>query len=215
MAPQRRMILVFVLGEAAAFILYFVFVYLATSGSVANAASIYILYLVFIVLFAGYVSLTDSDLRKSLTDLVASKDMAILMIAVAAWILIFAVFRQDTYQLLLYFPAYLDEINFRFVIQRKLTGYVGKEKAVLAQALAFTLFYSSFTVFEQAGYPWPYNLLDLLDTFSMGILYGIIYYFRRNVYGDIALHLSFLGLSYMAQYMPLSFYWIPYIFSPI
>ena len=211
---EHKPAVILITGEALIFILFFSFLWQVNLLHFAAGDLFYYLYVAFTICFTIYVSLTDKDLRSSLGQLVGSKDMIALMVIMVAWILVFAIAGQDTYQLFLFYPVYLDEINFRFVIQRKVASYLGPGRAVVVQAVLFTLFYSSYFIFEVHGYPYPYNFLAIIDTFSMGIIYGLLYYFRKNIYWDLALHFSAIGISYVAQFLPGYLIWLPYVLSP-
>ncbi len=212
---QPRNNIYFILGEAAIYLLYFVWLWAVGNGLYGISGTLYVLFVVFSALIMVGIVYIDPALNGSLKQLLGSKDLMVLMATIVFLVLLLSYLGQDPYQLFQYYPVYFDEINFRFIIQRKQASLIGDGRAVIVQSALYMLFYSSIIVFESPGYPFPYNYLFLLDMFSMGIIYGLFYYLRKNIYLSLSLHFSLLAILDIAQFLPISTIWIPYTFSPL
>ncbi|MFG1520040.1 MAG: CPBP family glutamic-type intramembrane protease [Thermoplasmataceae archaeon] len=205
---QRNSLILFLGSEMFIFFLFYGF--LAYARNSVISAIFYDTYIYLSPLLLVIMILFIPSLRSKLPRVLGSKDMFILFFVVVAWIYVWGLRRINP--LYLFYPiAFIDEINFRYVATEFISVYTGRSKAIIIQAFLFMLLYSSYLVFESGGYPGYYALLYLVDMFSMGILYGAIYFVRNNIYIDIALHLSLFA---MIPILPAYLGWIPYSMLP-
>lgn len=163
-----------------------------------------------ILFFLVYIS--DSA-RRELKQLLLSKDMIILFSVISVWMYIYAIEKLSIAYIFstLYFPVLIEELNFRYVITNYLAELMSLSKAVVVQAMFYTILYSSYIIILPGSYPGVYAPLFVLDMLSVGLIYGAVYYIRKNVYIDISFHLS---LWLMAAVIPYLLVWIPYTFAP-
>ncbi|MEM3676090.1 MAG: hypothetical protein QXV22_03425, partial [Thermoplasmataceae archaeon] len=112
----------------------------------------------------------------------------------------------------LYYPVMLEEFNFRLVILNVLGKILGFQRAIIVQAVLFSVFYLSVLYYAPLGYPGIYFYLFPLDNFMMWIIYGALYTIKKSVLLPISLHLS---LYVMDVFIPPSLAWLPYTLSPV
>lgn len=208
---QRRLyeILFFVSVEAVIFALYYLFLYFVPiSLYVSN--KLYITYEYGTPLLLGLFIWHDRDLRKAALLTLKSKDVFFLIAAIFIWGYVFALNGISPANIF-YAPAIIDEINFRLVVTNFFKKFTKAGTATIIQAFMFMMLYANYIVFEQGGFPGIYTPLFLVDMFMMGILYGAIYFVRKNVYLDIVLHNTLYVLSYI---VPASLAVIPYVMLP-
>lgn len=205
---KRNSLILFVGSEVFLFFLFYGF--LAFVKNTELSATFYNLYIYLSPVLLAVMVIFIPSLRSGLSRVLGSKDLFILFFVVVVWIYIWGLHHiSPTY---LFYPiAFIDEINFRYVITDFTSSYTGKPKAIIVQAVLFMLLYSSYLIFESQGYPGFYALLYLVDMFSMGILYGAIYFVRKNIYMDVAIHLSLFA---MIPIIPAYLGWIPYSMLP-
>lgn len=155
-----------------------------------------------------------ADVKISLKQVFLSKDIVIFISVLSAWLYIYAITRSGTDYVFqtLYYPAFLEEFNFRFLIVRFLSKYIGVGRSVIIQAVVYAAVYSSFLVYSPAGYPGLYSFFFVADNFAMSCIYGGIYYLRKNIYIDLSLHLS---LYVMDVFLPASLGWLAYVSTPV
>lgn len=155
----------------------------------------------------------NDDLRKTVRQLLLSKDIIIFLSVLTIWVYIFALQKLDIGYIFstLYYPVILEELNFRFVVINSLKRWISFPRAVIIQAFLYAFFYSSYLIFEPHSYPGIYGPLFVVDMISMGLLYGAIFFIRKNLYIDLSIHLS---LWVMAAVLPPLFAWIPYTMAP-
>lgn len=167
---------------------------------------------IFPVILVTLVYISDVA-RNEIKSLLLSKDMIIFFSVVAFWLYIYALEGLSiTYAFsTLYFPVLIEELNFRFIITNYLTEIMPLSKAVVIQAFLYALFYSGYLVMEPGSYPGLYLPLFLIDMIAVGLIYGGIYFFRKNVYIDMSIHAS---LWLMAAVVPSLLIWIPYTMAP-
>lgn len=201
-------ILFFTSVEATIFALYYLFLYF--NWDLAVSGLLYTLYEYGSPVLLALLVYYDKDLRKAALQTLQSKDVFFLIAAVFVWGYIFAL-RGFSLMSLIYAPAVIDEINFRLVATSFFSKFTNKSAATVIQAAMFMSLYANYIVFEPGGFPGLYAPLYLLDMFMMGILYGAIYYIRKNIYLDIVLHNSLYVASFI---VPASLAWIPYIMLP-
>ncbi len=201
---------------AAYFLLVEAFVYgtffctLAFENNTGLAGMFYGFYVYLSPVLLVGLSFTDPRLRDRVTSLIVSRDAFILVAAFIVWGTVWLYLGLSPWGIL--FPyAFIDELNFRFVVQNKVSEYLGNGRAVVVQSIAFTALYSSYVIFESSGYPGLFLPLFFVDMFGMGVLYGALYYLRKNIYWDVAVHLS---LYAMIPLLPAYLGFIPYSMLP-
>ena len=183
---------------------------LAFEGNLGLSGLLYGFYVYITPVLLLGLCFTDPALRDKLRSLIVSSDLAILIIVFIGWGIAWLYLGMSPWGL--FFPyAFIDELNFRFVFQNKVAAYAGDGRAVIVQSIAFTALYSGYVIFETAGYPGLFLPLFFLDMFGMGMLYGALYYLRRNIYMDMALHLS---LYAMIPLLPAYLGFLPYSLLP-
>lgn len=207
---QRRQyeILFFISVEAVIFSLYYLFLYFI--HNLALAGLIYSVYEYGSPVLLALLIYYDRDLRKAALTTLKSKDVFLFIAAIFVWGYIFAL-KGFSLLSLFYAPAIIDEINFRLVVTNFFGKFTNRSYSTIIQAAMFMSLYANYIVFEPQGFPGLYAPLYLLDMFMMGILYGAIYYVRKNIYLDITLHNTLYVLSFI---VPSSLAWIPYIMLP-
>ena len=154
------------------------------------------------------------DIRAVIQKVLLSRDLIVFAAIFVLWLYLYAVTRNGPSYVIetAYFPAFLEEFNFRFIVIRFLARYAGEGRAIIVQALLYTVAYGSYLVFAPAGYRGAYALLFVLDNFAMSCFYGAIYYLRKNVYFDLSIHMS---LYLMDVFLPASLGWLAYTFTPV
>ncbi len=207
MLSKRLRMSVFTLLELLLFLLFYINLYITGSS-----LPFYLYIGLFPPIFFILVYLSDTT-RKKLRELVISKDIVIFLAVISFWIYVYALDKLPIPYIFstLYFPVLIEELNFRFVITNYLTEVMSLPRAVVVQAFLYTLLYSSYIIVLPGSYPGPYAPLFVIDMLSVGLIYGAVYYFRKNLYIDISFHLS---LWLMAAVIPYLLVWIPYTFAP-
>lgn len=197
----------FGLLEALIFILFYL-----NLGITSSDVPFY-LYIGLFPLIAFFLVYISPGAKKDLRHLLVSKDMVVLISVIVVWVYIYELENLPVSYIFstLYFPVLIDEINFRFIVTSYVSEKIGMGKAVVVQALLFTLLYSGYLIILPGSYPGPYAPLFVIDMVAVGLIYGAVYYLRRNLYIDISTHLS---LWLMAAVIPYLLVWIPYTFAP-
>ncbi|WP_393970761.1 CPBP family intramembrane metalloprotease [Oxyplasma meridianum] len=153
-------------------------------------------------------------LRENAVKSLASKDMIIFFSVMVVWLFIYPILHQyPPYVLeISYYPVILEEINFRFIIARYIGKFTGLRKATIFQAVLFALFYLSVPIMEPYSYPGIYLPLFIFDTFGIGLVYGALYYIRKNIYLSASLHLALYAIS---PIIPAGWGFIPYTLTEV
>lgn len=159
------------------------------------------------------VSYYVDDIRKLVWRVLLNKDSIVFFSVLAIWLFLLAATHNGPVYVFqtAYFPVFLEEFNFRFILIQFLRRKVTLGRAVIIQAFLYALFYMSFLLFYPSGYPGLYAELFILDNFSMALIYGGIYYIRRNFYIPAAIHIS---LYLMDLFLPASLGWLAYVTTP-
>ena len=154
------------------------------------------------------------DIRNSIYKVLLHKDLVILLSAIFLWLFLFAATRNGPLYVFetAYYPVFLEEFNFRFLIITFLRRKYSFGQAIVLQGMLYALFYSSFLLFYPSGFPGVFFELFIIDNFSMAIVYGVLYYFRRNFYIAATVHMS---LYLISVFLPASLGWIPQITTPV
>ncbi|MEM0141568.1 MAG: CPBP family intramembrane glutamic endopeptidase [Thermoplasmatales archaeon] len=96
---------------------------------------------------------------------------------------------------LLITPVFLEEFNFRYVIQRLLLRRLKMHSSLLIQAVIYVTYYSRYVTADHgAGFPFPYNMLMLTSVFGMALVYGLIAMKTRCFLASTILHFIIWGL---------------------
>jgi membrane protease YdiL (CAAX protease family) len=192
-------------------LIIFVLFYLSLS---AYADIFFYLYLgiapvIFIILISKIRILRENAVRS-----LASKDMIIFFSVMVDWLFMYPILHQYAPYVveISYYPVILEEINFRFIIARYIGKFTGLRKATVYQALLFALFYLSVPIMEPGSYPGIYLPLFIFDTFGIGLVYGALYYIRKNIYLSASLHLALYALS---PIVPAGWGFIPYTLTEV
>ena len=174
---------------------------------------LYYLYLTLTPLFMFILIYLRGNLRENLSKLMLSKDIIIFFVAISAWFYIYAVYRAGTsyLEVVLYAPVLLEEINFRYVMINYLAPIARGGIAVILQALVYMFFYSAVLIASPGGYPGIFAEFFLIDMFSIGLIYGSIYFLRKNIYIDMVIHFT---LWAMIPFTPAWLIWLPYSMAP-
>ncbi len=198
---------VFIALQAILFILYW-----ETLGTTFAGVAFYLYIGTFPAIMAILVFISPSA-KGGLRSLAVSKDMVFFLSALFVWVYIFALVKQSVPYIFstLYYPVIIEEMNFRYVITKYLSELTTPARAVGIQALLYALLYSGYLFMEPGAYPGLYAPLFIIDMISIGLVYGVIYYFRKNIYLDMTLHLS---LWLFAAIVPPGLAWIPYTMAP-
>jgi len=197
----------FILLELVLFALFYINLYLTDSSL---PFYLYVGLFPPILFFLVYISESS---RKELKKLLLSKDMIVLFAVISVWIYIYALDKLSIPYIFstLYFPVLIEELNFRYLITSYLSEVMSLPRAIVVQAFLYTLLYASYIIVLPGSYPGIYAPLFIIDMLSVGLIYGAVYYIRRNLYIDISFHLS---LWLMAAVIPFLLVWIPYTFAP-
>ncbi|MCL4342532.1 MAG: CPBP family glutamic-type intramembrane protease [Candidatus Thermoplasmatota archaeon] len=200
----RKSLALVAAGETAIFALFYsVMLPYPLSGTV------YPFYAVLTPVIIAWMFLSNRDMAGSWLKSLGNPDMFVLFFAILAWMYVFSASRINPYAIF-WEQAFTDEFNFRLFLIPFLGKYVGKERATVIQSALFLLYYMGLLFFYPAGFPGIYYSLFIIDMFSMGVLYGVIYLVRNSIYIDLALHLSLYAMSFVV----VSLGWIPYLFLP-
>ena len=153
-------------------------------------------------------------LRKNAVQSLASKDMIIFFSIMVIWLFLYPILHQYAPYVveISYYPVILEEINFRMIIARYLGKFVGLRKATVLQAILFAVFYLSVPIMEPGSYPGIYLPLFIFDTFGIGLVYGALYYVRKNIYLSASLHLTLYALS---PIVPAGWGFLPYTLTEV
>ena len=178
----------FLIMEGAIFAIYYLF-------TIVISYDTYLLYLIGMPAVLATIILLDRRLIDAASRAFISVDFLVLVGTIAFWFFIYASFGFGRSQVMvaLYAPVILEEVNFRFVLIEYVGRLLSKEKAVIIQGLLFGAWYAYYELFYQGT--WPNVFLSVIFIFSMisiGIVYGVIYYFRKSIYIPMAVHLSLL-----------------------
>lgn len=203
-------ILFFTAVEGFIFATYYLFLYFVVSAELGIAGSVYKIYEYGSPVLLAILIYYDPDLRKAAINTLKSKEVFIFIAALFVWGYVFAL-NGFSLMSLIYAPAIIDEINFRLVATTFMAKFMNRGTATIIQAFMFMSLYANYLFFEPAGYPGLYAPLYLIDMFMMGILYGALYYLRKNIYLDMILHNSLYVLSYI---IPSYLAVIPYVMLP-
>lgn len=176
---------------------YFYYLYLAVTPVLFILASVYV-----------------EDIRKEIYRVVLHKDAVYFFSLIAIWLFLYAATKNGPLYVFetAYYPVLIEEFNFRFILIVLLRRRFAPGQAVVVQALLYALFYGSFLVFYPSGFPGVFMELFIFDNFAMAILYGFIYYFRKNFYIPASIHMS---LYLITVFLPASLGWIPQITTPV
>lgn len=171
------------------------------------------LYIGLFPLFLFLLVYWSEPAKQKLKTLLLSKDLIIFISVLIVWIYIYALDKLSIPYIFstLYFPVLIEELNFRFIITEYVSELTGLGRAVVIQAFMYTFLYAAYLILLPNSYPGLYGPFYLIDMLSIGLVYGAVYYIRKNLYIDIALHLS---LWLMAAIVPFLLVWIPYTFAP-
>ena len=174
---------------------------------------LYYLYLTLTPLFMFILIYLRGNLRENLSKLMLSRDIIIFFVAISAWFYTYAVYRAGTsyLEVVLYAPVLLEEINFRYVMINYLAPIARGGIAVILQALLYMFFYSAVLIASPGGYPGIFAEFFLIDMFSIGLIYGSIYFLRKNIYIDMVIHFT---LWAMIPFTPAWLIWLPYSMAP-
>ncbi len=207
--PKRRFALLFTTLE----FLFFALFYLSQDPGIDHVL-VFHLYIGISPLIIVVLTYFIPELRKVAKRAFLSKDMVVFIAVLSLWLYLYDVRHLGVSSVFsfLYYPVLLEELNFRFIVIEFLSSYVSEGKAVVIQALMYAIFYSSFVIFYPGGYPGFYTPIFVLDNFAMAVIYGAIYYVRKNIYIPLTIHLSFYLLL---VFLPLSFGWLGYVTTPV
>ena len=207
--PEKKFTLLFAFLEFVFFALFYF-----SQDSYINHTLVFHIYIFTAPVIIIVLIWLIPELRKKVKSLLVSKDLIIFVAVLAIWLYAYDVQHIGVSSVFsfLYYPVILEELNFRFIVIEFLKNYTSDGKAIICQALMYTLFYASFVIFYPNGYPGLYAPLFILDNFAMAIIYGAIYYLRKNIYLTTALHLSFYLLL---VFLPLDLGWLGYVTTPV
>ncbi len=174
----------------------------------------YYLYIGATPLIFIFSSVHFSDVRGAIYKVLLNKDLVILATAILLWLFLFAATHNGPLYVFetAYYPVFLEEFNFRFLLITFLRRKYSLGQSIVIQGVLYALFYSSFLLFYPTGYPGVFFELFIIDNFSMAIVYGLLYYLRKNFYIAATLHLS---LYLISVFLPASLGWFPQITTPV
>lgn len=154
------------------------------------------------------------DVRRLIYKVLLNKDLIILISAIFIWLFIFAATNNGPLYVFetAYYPVFLEQFNFRFLIITFLRRRFSFGQSIVIQGVLYSIFYASYIFFYPTGYPGAFLELFIIDNFSMAIVYGVLYYFRKNFYLAATLHLS---LYLISVFLPASLGWIPEVTTPV
>jgi len=207
--PKQRFAFLFIMLE----LLFFALFYFSQDSSI-DGVLVFHLYIIIAPVIIVTLIFLIPQIKRITKKTFISKDMVIFISVLSLWIYIYAVKDIGISSIFsfLYYPVLLEELNFRFVVIEFLKHYTSEGKAVVIQAIMYMIFYSSFVIFYHAGYPGLYAPIFVLDNFAMAMIYGAIYYLRKNLYIPLSIHLSFYLLL---VFLPLEFGWLGYVTTPV
>ena len=161
-----------------------------------------------------FASVHFRDVRGAIYKVLLNNDLVILTTAMLLWLFIFAATHNGPLYVIetAYYPVFLEEFNFRFLIITFLRRKYSLGQSIVIQGALYAIFYSSFLLFYPTGYPGAFFELFIIDNFSMAIVYGLLYYLRKNFYIAATLHLS---LYLISVFLPASLGWFPQITTPV
>lgn len=202
-----RETVLFVILESVIFILF----YLSLSAFADIFFYIYIgiAPLIFAILISKIRILRENALKS-----LVSKDLIIFFSVMVVWLFLYPILHQYAPYVveISYYPVILEEINFRMIIARYIGKFTGLRKATVIQAVLFAVFYLSVPIMEPYAYPGIYLPLFIFDTFGIGLVYGALYYVRKNIYLSASLHLTLYALS---PIVPAGWGFIPYTLTEV
>lgn len=174
----------------------------------------YYLYIAATPLLFFLASWYVEDIRRELYRVLLHKDSIIFFSSIAIWLFLYAATRNGPLYVFetAYYPVFLEEFNFRFILMVLLKRRFAAGQAVAVQALLYAVFYSSFLLFYPSGFPGVFAELFFFDNFVMAVMYGLIYYFRKNFYLSATVHLA---LYLMTVFLPASLGWLPQVTTPV
>ncbi len=198
-------LMVFALGEFITIALFFL---------LSKGPLVFYLYMCLSPLIFVLLCLYLKDVRSAVRKMLTSRDLVIFAAVFFIWLYLYSISRNGPLFVVetAYFPAFLEEFNFRFIMVVFLKRYIGEGRAVVLQSLLYSVAYSNYLVFSPTGYPGFYLELFIIDNIAMACIYGAIYYLRKNIYIDISIHMS---LYLMDVFLPASMGWIAYISTPV
>lgn len=174
----------------------------------------YYLYLGVLPLLFILIGYYVKDVRSVIARTLLHKDSIIFYTALMIWLFLLAATHNGPLYVFetAYYPVFLEEFNFRFILIQFLRRRFSLGRSVVIQSAMYAAFYASFLIFYPSGYPGIFTELFILDNFSMALVYGAIYYFRKNFYIPATLHLSFYLIDI---FLPASLGWLPYVTTPV
>lgn len=154
------------------------------------------------------------DIRSEIYRVLLHKDSVIFFSFLAIWLFLYAASHNGPLYVFqtAYYPVFLEEFNFRFILMVLLRRRFAAGQAVVLQAFLYAIFYSSFLLFYPSGFPGVFAELFFFDNFAMAIMYGLIYYFRKNFYLPATIHMS---LYLVTVFLPASLGWLPQVTTPV
>lgn len=173
----------------------------------------YILYVSITPVILCTLIYLQGDLKNRMKKFLLSRDIIILLAILTGWYYAYALYGIATSYLttVLYAPVLLEELNFRYVVMEYIGKVMKAGSAVIAQAALYTIFYLSVLIATPGAYPGLYYWFFIIDLFSIGLIYGVVYLLRKNIYIDVALHFT---LWAMIPFTPLWLAWLPYSMAP-
>ncbi|MCL4341148.1 MAG: CPBP family glutamic-type intramembrane protease [Candidatus Thermoplasmatota archaeon] len=143
-----------------------------------------------------------------------SKDFFVFLGILFLWLYVYALMKQSTLYVLsiVYYPAFLEELNFRYIIPELLSGKTGMGKAIIIQSVLYMIFYAGLPILKPGSYPGIYEYIFFFDNFVMSIFYGSIYYLRESIYLDVTLHMSFYLIE---LFLTPATAWIATVLAPV
>ena len=196
----------FIVFEAVIFALFF-------GTYLLGLPILYYVYLFLAPLFMVILIYMRGNLQENLRKLVLSRDIIIFMTVISAWFYVYAVYGASIsyLEVVIYVPVFIEELNFRYVMITYLAPIVRRGMAVIIQAILYVTFYSVVLIASPGGYPGIFSEFFLIDMFSIGLIYGSLYFIRKNIYIDMALHFT---LWAMIPFTPPWLAWLPYSMAP-
>lgn len=199
----------FILLEAVVFVIYYVFTIFVSYNT-------YLLYIIGLPAVLITIILLDRGLTDGLSEAFVSADFIVLVATISFWFFIYSLFSFGRFQVLtaVYAPVILEEVNFRYILMEYVGRHMGKGRALIIQAFLFAIWYLYYELFYQGTYPNAFiSFLFVFSMFSIGIVYGLIYYFRKSPYIGMSLHLSLLMM--ILPIVPWYINLISYLMGPV
>ncbi|MCL4314649.1 MAG: hypothetical protein M1454_02850 [Candidatus Thermoplasmatota archaeon] len=188
------------------------FIFLTFYSVLANLPDPVIWYYIFEVgtpLMIGIMFYCNRDVAISGIKSLGNVDMFVFFTTIIVWMVIWTTHDLNPYGIF-WEQGFTDEINFRLFMIPYMSRFITRGRAVILQAVLFTVYYSNYLVFAPGGFPGIYFYFFIFDIFSMGIIYGVIYLIRKSIYIDLSIHLSLYAMAFIV----VSLGWIPYLFLP-